>query len=269
VVTTPSADSFAALARSSPWRWSTLRFTVTWPGDPWSSGSVRAWLRRPDSLRVESADGALLRAERTPPPSIGILGLGGGTTRSAVWASRTAPPPLRADGLVAERPDDPLLTYDDPMHESYHWVAMLDPAELADGLDRRTGARAAALRVVSVSAVEHAGRAAWEAVVVPEDTYEPRCGCCPLLRTRAVDLLEYEEQPDQLLAAYPDAFRVRLDVQTGVCVLTQEIGGLRPGKGHDLRIEAVDEPMDDALFVAPRRWPFQRRAGWSPAPGLQ
>ena len=75
---TPSADSFAALARSSPWRWSTLRFTVAWPGDPWSTGAVRALLRRPDSLRVESRDGALLRAERTPPPTIGIYG---GSTR--------------------------------------------------------------------------------------------------------------------------------------------------------------------------------------------
>ena len=264
---TPSADSFAALARSSPWRWSTLRFTVTWPGDPWSTGAVRAWLRRPDSLRVESLDGALLRAERTPPPSIGIYGPEGGSTRQALLASQAVRPPLRPDGLVAERPDDPLLTYDDPMHESYHWVAMLDPAELADGVDRRSGARAPALRLETVEAVEHAGRAAWEAVVVPEDTYEPRCGCCPLLRTRAVDLVEFQDRPEHLLGAYPDAFRVRLDVQTGVCVLTEEIGGLRPGKGHDLRIEAVGEPLGDALFVAPRGWPFRRGPGWSAVPG--
>jgi hypothetical protein len=258
-VLSPSADSFAALARSSPWRWSTLRFTVAWPNDPWSSGAVRAWLRRPDALRVESVDGALLRAERTPPPNIGIYG---GSTRQASWASQTAPPALRADGLVAERPDDPLLTYDDPMHESYHWVAMLDPAELADGLDQRTGARAPALRVEWLGTVEHAGRAAWEAVVVPEGSYEPRCGCCPLLRTRAVDLLEFEDHPEHLLEAYPHAFRVRLDLQTGVCVLTEEIGGLRPGKGHDLRIEAVDEPMDDALFVSRRREQRGGLADW-------
>ena len=259
---TPSADSFAALARSSPWRWSTLRFTVAWPDDPWSTGAVRALLRRPDSLRVESRDGALLRAERTPPPNIGIYGPGGGSTRQAQWASQAAQPPLRPDGLVAERPDDPLLTYDDPMHDSYHWVAMLDPAELADGVDRQTGERTPALRVESLEAVEHAGRAAWEAVVVPEDTYEPRCGCCPLLRTRAVDLLEFEGHPEHLLEAYPDAFRVRLDVQTGVCVLTEEIGGLRPGKGHDLRIEAVDEAMDDALFVSRRREQRGGLADW-------
>ena len=84
-----------------------------------------------------------------------------------------------------------------------------------------------------------------------------------------VDLAEYEDLPENLLETYPDAFRVRLDVQTGVCVLTAEIGGLRPGTGHDVRIEAVDEPMDDALFTAPRRRPFRRGSGWSPSPGLQ
>lgn len=103
---------------------------------------------------------------------------------------------------------------------------------------------------------------------MPEDTYEPRCGCCPLLRTRAVDRLEYQDLPEHLLAAYPDAFRVRLDVQTGVCVLTAELGGLTPGKGHDVRIQAVDEPMDDALFARPS-WFSRPRRGWSPAPDGQ
>ncbi len=40
--------------------------------------------------------------------------------------------------------------------------------------------------------------------------------------------------------------RVRLDVQTGVCVLADDPEAL--GTGHDLRIDAVDEPMGDALF---------------------
>ena len=251
MVPTPSADAFAALARSSPWRWSTLRFTVRWPGDRWKTGAVRAWLRRPDVLRVEALDGALLQIVREPP---GV---------------RRAVPILRPDGLVASRPAPWASGTDAPMHQDYHWVAMLDPAELADGVDRRTGARAPALRTESVQAVEHAGRAAWEAVVVPEDTYEPRCGCCPLLRTRRIDLLEYADSPEHVLPAYPGAYRVRLDVETGVCVLTEEIGGPTPGKGHDLRIEAVDEPMDDGLFVRPPRRSSPRRSGWSAVPGSQ
>jgi hypothetical protein len=53
----PAAVAFRALARSSPERWTTLRLTErrrhggTW-ADP-----VRAWLRRPDLLRVVDAAG--------------------------------------------------------------------------------------------------------------------------------------------------------------------------------------------------------------------
>jgi hypothetical protein len=152
------------------------------------------------------------------------------------------------------------------MYQDYFWVAMLDPVELADGGDwgdRETGT---ALEVDGVSEVDHFGRPAWEAVVRPTDDYEPRCGCCPLLRTRAVDVLEYGDDGRQLLPAYPEAFRVRLDVGTGVCVQTEEIGGLSPGAGHAVRIEAVDEPMDDDLF-RDRRRRLRPRFGWNQYPG--
>lgn len=37
-MTDPTPDSFRALARSSPWLWRTLRFTIEWerppPGEP-------------------------------------------------------------------------------------------------------------------------------------------------------------------------------------------------------------------------------------------
>jgi hypothetical protein len=108
--------------------------------------------------------------------------------------------------------------------------------------------------------VDHGGRPAWEAVVRTTPHYEPRCGCCSLLRDRRIDELEWGGENQ--LAEYPDAYRVRLDVGTGVCVLTEAIGGSNPGAGHDLRIEAVDDPMADELFVEPRRGLFRR--GWSP-----
>lgn len=54
-----------------------------------------------------------------------------------------------------------------------------------------------------------------------------------------------EHDPD---VRYADAHHVRLDVATGVCVYTEEIGGSRAGTGHDMRIDAVDEPMPDYLF---------------------
>ena len=165
----------------------------------------------------------------------------------------------RPDGLVAERARG--LSYDAPMYQDYRWVAMLDPVELADGLrPRLRGAGLARLVVDTVTEVEHAGRPAWEAVVADDAVYEPRCGCCPLLRTRAIDLLEYRDHPEHILPVYPDAHRVRLDVGTGVCVFTEEIGGLTPGKGHDLRIEAVDERWPTPVRpAAPRRGWFRRR----------
>jgi hypothetical protein len=240
VVPTLSADAFAALARSSPWRWSTLRFTVAWPADRWKPGAVRAWVRRPDVVRVENSDGELLQVVREE-------------------AARGRPlPVLRPDGLVESRAGWRGSDGDDPMYQDYHWVAMLDPVELADGEDRE----GPPVLFDDLRDIEHAGRPAWEAVVRTTDGYEPRCGCCPLLRTRRVDLLEYADHPQHVLSAYPDAYRVRLDVGTGVCVLTEEIGGLTPGRGHRLSVEAVDEPMDDDLFAAPPRRPFQRR-GWS------
>jgi hypothetical protein len=256
-VLTPSSDSFAALARSSPWRWSTLRFTVRWPGDRYRTETLRAWLRRPDRGRVETREGAFRQVVHEPRATAAVLGFPptGETHRTHPWPTeaRAPSPRLRVDGLVGLRPRE--LSYDAPMYQDYSWVAMLDPAELADGA--RDGGQP--LLLDDVHEVDHAGRPAWEAVVQPTPSYEPRCGCCPLLRSRDVDLAEYGAGAEQLLDAYPEAFRVRLDVGTAVCVLTEQIGGLTPGAGHDLRIEAVDEPMGDDLFIEPRRGLFRRQ----------
>jgi hypothetical protein len=259
-VPTPSPESFAALARSSPWLWSTLRFTVRRGRDERRAETLRAWLRRPDLLRVETLDGGLVQIVREPSAAVGVLTLDGGYPRTRPRPESGVAPVLRPDGLVDERPWG--LSYDDPMYEDYRWVAMLDPVELADGRDPDDGAPWwPALAVDSVPEVEHAGRPAWEAVVRTTPVYAPRCGCCPLLRSREVDLLEYRDYPEHVLAVYPEAHRVRLDVGTGVCVFTDEIGVQTPGGSHDLRIEAVDEPMDDVLFARP--WPgrglFRRR----------
>jgi hypothetical protein len=255
----PSADAFAALARSSPWRWSTLRFTVRWPGDRFRDDHVRAWLRRPDLLRVESVDGELLQVVRESPQQIGVLPPDGARTETPPWPSTGSEPALHPDGLVAERPGG--LSYDAPMYQNYAWVAMLDPVEFADGRDHESGEPdGPPLLVEEVTEVRHGGRRAWEAVVRTELSYEPRCSCCALLRSREIDVLESAAGGVNLvLPEYPDAFRVRLDVGTGVCVLIESIGGPDPGAGHDLRIEAVDEPMSDDLFAEPRRGLFRRR----------
>lgn len=205
-MTAPTADAFAALARSSPERWTTLRFTRRAS----SSSPVRAWLRRPDRLRVEDLEGRLLR-------------------------------------VVHERPGPGRP--DAPMFENYTWVAMLDPVELADGVDPGSGAAAAGARTSGVVEVAHAGRPAWEAVLAPTAAYQPRCSCCSLLRSREVDeRLLSGGGPGALLGAYPTATRVRLDVATGVCVLVEDLDGTSPGVRLEVGIEAVDEPMPDDLF---------------------
>jgi hypothetical protein len=254
-VLTPSADAFAALARSSPWRWSTMRFTVSWPGDRYRPQALRAWLRRPDALRVETVDGEFRQVVHEQRSTVAVMSFPptAETHRRYPWPTDGAAPfpELRPDGLVRVRPRH--LSYDAPLYRDYSWVAMLDPVEFADGAAPDTDA--APLRMGEVRDVEHGGRPAWEAVAEPLSAYEPRCGCCPLLRSREVDLDEWDGQ--NLLDAYPEAYRVRLDVQTGVCVLTEAIGGAVSGAGHDLRIEAVDDPLDDDLFREPRRGWFR------------
>jgi hypothetical protein len=246
----PDAEDFRALARSSPWRWSTLRFTLDNRREH-ALPPVRAWLRRPDVVRVETLDGDLLQVVHEPPQQVGVLTSDGGSTRSLPWPADGPAPLRRPDGLVTRRPGG--RSYDAPMYQDYRWVAALDPVELADGRDPETGEPGpAGLAVDAVTEVEHAGRPAWEAVVRTTASYEPRCGCCSLLRSREVDRDEWGA--DSFAGAeYPTRQRVRLDVQTGVCVSTDVLDGTWAGDGHDLCIEAVDEPMEDRIF-SERRW---------------
>ncbi|HEX6329556.1 MAG TPA: hypothetical protein VFZ72_23535 [Jiangellaceae bacterium] len=152
-------------------------------------------------------------------------------------------------GLVRNRPYG--LMPDDPMYENYHWVAMLDPRELADGVQGEPDLPP--LVVENLTEVDHHGRPVWEAVVRPTDAYDPRCACCALLfgaKSEAIvaDLGGPTLSERDPSVRYADAVRVRVDLQTGVCVLTEEIGGPGPGTGHELVIEAVDEPLPDELF---------------------
>ena len=257
----PDAEDFRALARSSPWLFSTLRFTYR---SGRSAQAVRAWLRRPDLLRVETTDGALLGVVRGRSSVGGVLGAG-------PWDEPPVEPPpvLRPDGLVAVRPAwGDLSQADDPMWQSYAWVAMLDPLELADGRERGPGEPAREpgppVRIEALREVEHGARPAWEAVVATTSTYEPRCACCSLLRDPEIDRLEWGDAAQRFTGAeYPTATRVRLDVGTGVCVSTEALDGTWAGDGHEVLIEAVDEPMDDALFARPPfRGPRRAREAW-------
>jgi hypothetical protein len=255
----PTSDQFRALARSSPWRWRTLRFRVRWNGR--DTEPVRAWVRRPDALRVEGLDGTVLDAGRQGPVGWAPLTSVGAGPAPAGETPPEDTPELGPDGLVWRRPFEARMAAD-PMYQNYFWVAVLDPVELADSPWDDDPAAVPVL-VDDVRGVDHHGRPAWEALLRPAPSYDPRCDCCALLFSAVSDDRLAESGGPTLLAQQPDfryadAHRVRLDVGTGVCVLTEEVGGSRSGSGHDLEIEAVDEPMADELF-RPRPEPWRRR----------
>ena len=200
----PAPERFRRLARSAPYRWRSLLLSGTWgPNvDP-----LRILVEQPDRLRVEHPGGTLLFDGRqgslggTPPPSPVVELDDGGlvVTPRQPWN------------------DGPEL----PMWQDYRFVAVLDPYELSVGVE-----------VLELVEVEHAGRPAWEALLRPTEEYQPRCACCPLLRTRATDLMEGLDP----LPAYAEAHRVRLDLDTGVCVSAHEVGGSADGSGHHLEV---------------------------------
>lgn len=232
----PTEERFRALARSAPWRWRSLRFTAgrRRAGEDRTAHTVRAWVRIPGRLRVEDLDGGVL--DRTTDLDV-------------------AEPPavdLDADGLLGRAPDEPpafRFDFEPPMYQNYRWVAMLDPWELADGRDD-DGTAAAGTDILDLAAVEHHGRSAWQARLRTTPRYDPRCGCCPLLFSAESEAAENHRPPPGTVFA--DAYLVRLDVATGVCVYSEDLGGSAAGQGHDVAIEDVDEDMPDELFGTPR-----------------
>ena len=233
-------DSFRALARSSPWRWRTLHATFT---D--ERGVVEAWVRRPGELRVRRDGEPDYYASGVPhTTSVRTVGRGPVPVRPKRPLPHEVAPLLQPDGLVAERPADPFIVYDDPMYRNYQWVAMLDPVELSRHV-----------AVDDVRSADLAGREVWWARLRPEEDYSPRCGCCALLWSEISARNEYGDQPDLLTRfaaeGYPSATDVALDLQTGVVVRLEPIGGrARPFR---LLIHEVDADVD-AVFagVGPR-----------------
>jgi hypothetical protein len=221
---TPTADDFRALARSSPWRWTTLHFRHSVAGQ---GHGVEAWLARPDRLLVRH-DRHDERHDGWPYGSSGLAEL--------LWPT-AFDPVLRSDGLVAERPDDWRIKWGDPMYTNYQWVAMLDPVELSHHVD-----------VADVREGERFGRPTWEARVAAVDGYDPRCACCPLIRSEIADRYEYDDGSGAWMpppeTSYPTAYDVALDVATSVVVRSEAIG-VEDG-GLDFEVEILEVDADQA-----------------------
>jgi hypothetical protein len=240
----PTVDDFQALARSSPWRWTTLhlRHRSSYPG------ACEAWVRRPGELLVRTPDGREVRESGVPYTQSAAVGWA--ETDGPVPPSPPGPvlpheatPAYRPDGLVAERPAAYLeVSYDDPMHGNYSWVAMLDPVELSHdvALDR--------LREDEVS-----GRPVWRADVSALPGYDPRCACCALVWCEVADTYEFGDDPGwtPVKEAYPDHYDVAIDVQTGIVVRCLPVGGSPEAAWLENDILEVDADLDpdvDALL---------------------
>jgi hypothetical protein len=247
----PTIERFRALARSSPWRWSTLRYVQERDPSGRDQNRVRVWIRRPKLARVELLDGTLLRVHRGEPRTVTPLSRRGDAPPVTLQVPSEVEVELDDDELVRQRPGRWRLDTDTVMIGNYYDMAFLDPVELADGGDEGPGATIEDLHVV-----DHRGRQAWEAVLRPTADYDPLCPCCALLLSEQLEDAGIDLREDEPDFAYPDAHRVRIDVATGVCVYNEQLGGTRNGSGHDLAIEAVDEPMGDEHFPQPppSRW---------------
>jgi hypothetical protein len=208
---TPDADSFRALARSSPWRWRTLHLRARSSG--WTD--AEAYVQRPDRLRTKVGD--QLRVETFPYDA----------------ALRRQRPVLRPDGLVAERPEGWWMV-DDPIWRDYYWVAMLDPEELSHDV-----------AVDRLRAEELHGRRAWRADLTPLPGYEARCGggCCELLFSEVSWHSDGNKRPVPPGTVFASHYDVALDVESGIVVRSLPMGAQTPWL--EVEVLAVDGPAPD------------------------
>lgn len=231
----PTADDLRALARSSPWRFTTLHWTNRGSSVVEPGSAVEAWLQRPGHLTVRDARG--VHVEHGAPYGTSVL-VGAPASEDGSRADSPPAPVLRPDGLVDRRPAGYHLEHGDPMWQTYLWTAMLDPEELSHHVD-----------LTDVHARDRHGRSTWWATATARPGYEPRCGCCPLLLGQVSVELEYgpfdggdlrgwETRWDDL----PTAYLVGLDVQTGVVVDVTPLDG-SGGTRLTNAIHAVDAPL--------------------------
>jgi len=247
MVSPEDAERFRCLCRSSPWRWHSLRFEYRALGEEQDRPGLRAWTRRPNALRVETADGLLLYSTTNINDSKDDFYVSA-TRRSWLLPPQLVNPVYNHDGLVRRRPE---AAYGEPVFGNGRWSAMLDPVELAGPAPVSFETPYANVaELLTAGEAEHEGRRVLEAVLAPNQGY------------RAYDT------GHPLLAA--GRTLVRVDWETAVCVYSRALDGPDAGTGHSLAILGVDEYMLDDLFMevsmnltdvrAHIPWPLQPRS---------
>ena len=226
------ASALRNLCRSSPWKWQSLRFEyLDRPADgPDPAGApdlVRAWLRRPGALRLETADGLVLHS------TTGINDSRDGfyvrsTRKSWLLPPQLVTPVYDGAGLVRRRPE---AAYGEPCFGNGRFAAALDPVELAGNAPVPLEfPDSNPVEVGPITETDHEGRAALETTVIPNPSYRPADPALPLCR--------------------PGRTLLRVDAGTGVCLASRWLEDPAAGYGHWIRILAVDEYMLDDLFLA-------------------
>ncbi|MBW4094055.1 MAG: hypothetical protein HIU81_00920 [Acidobacteria bacterium] len=229
-----SAADFRKLCRSSPWKWQSLRFELSWlPAASQSHQTqaavvdpLRCWVRRPQALRVEDSAGSVLFSTTGINDSKDNL-FTSGSRKPWLLPAHLVTPIYDDDGLVRRRPE---AAYAEPHFGDPRFSAVLDPVELA-------GMAPVPLEFPFANLVElgeiiegtQNGRTVLETIAVANSSYVPSTPGAPLL--------------------YPGRTGLRIDVGTGVCVASQALDGDSAGAGHWLNILAVDEYMLDDLFT--------------------
>ncbi|MCW2766812.1 MAG: hypothetical protein JWO11_2771 [Nocardioides sp.] len=232
----PTDDTIRALARSSPWRWTTLHFRHR---GGYREAEVEAWVRRPGNLLVRTGDGQEHRVSGVPYGRM-FVSTDPDFVRPVSVPPQQVEPTLRPDGLVAERPASWDVDYDDPMWGNYRWVAMLDPVELSHHV-----------AVADPRVDEVAGRPVWRSFLRAEEGYSARCGgnCCELLFSDVSRRCEFDDPGDAPPArpgtTYPDCYDVSLDQQTGVVVRCHPVGGDADSPWLEVDILDVDTDLDE------------------------
>lgn len=235
------AAAFRNLCRSSPWKWQSLRFEYLDRPLAVDSGTaetattpdlVRAWLRRPGALRLETADGLVLQSTTGINDSRDVFYV---RSNRKTWLlpPQLVTPVYDDRGLVRRRPE---AAYGEPGFGNGRFAAALDPVELAGNAPVPLEfPNSNAVELGTITEVVHEGRPALETTVIPNPGYRPSDPGAPLCR--------------------PGRTLVRIDAGTGVCVASHWLEGGPEGNGieeygHWLRILAVDEYMLDDLFLA-------------------